>query len=141
MVSMRIQNCKQNTISVILRLVKNRNKIIIAAFIVCSIVGFVILFKPATLPSDETLSITRIKVEGMTCKNCEKSVKKALKKFNGIHVIEIDHATGKGYIKFDDKKVLEKDILIQINQTGFIATKRKPVKLQVMDYDVQFQTN
>jgi copper chaperone CopZ len=116
-------------------------KVIIATFIAIAIIGLVFLLKPATIPSNEDLAITRIQVEGMTCKDCEQSIKKTLKKLNGIYVTEIDHATGKGYIKFDDKKVLEKDILIQINQTGFIVTKRKPIKLQVVDYNVQFQTN
>ena len=125
-------------------LMKLSRKAIISAFIVIliAIIGLFFLLKPVKIPSNEALAITRIQVEGMTCKGCEQSIKKTLKKLNGIYVAEIDHITGKGYVKFDDKKVSEKTILTQINtQTGFIVTKRKPVKLQVMDYDVQFQTN
>ena len=104
--------------------------------------GLFFFLKPLQTPSNEELAITRIQVDGMTCKDCEQSIKKTLKRLKGIYVAEIDHTTGKGYVKFDDEKISEKTILIQINrQTGFIATKEKPVKLQVVDYDVQFQTN
>ena len=141
---MEIRNCKPNTINVIMGLMKLGRKSIISTLIaiLIAISGLFFLLKPLQTPSNEELAITRIQVEGMTCKDCEQSIKKTLKKLNGIYVAEIDHTTGKGYVKFDDKKISEKTILTQINtQTGFIATKRKPVKLQVMDYDVQFQTN
>jgi copper chaperone CopZ len=59
---------------------------------------FKTLFKPR---GGQTLETARIGIKGMTCKNCEATVKKALLTKNGVKEVEIDRAAGVATVKFD----------------------------------------
>jgi copper chaperone CopZ len=122
---------------------KRLKKYLLLGFILgVFIIGIVIVFKGQQASSvDKDLSVVRVTVEGMTCEECEGSIKKVVKKLRGIYKLEMNHEAGTGYIQFDHKKVSEADILAQINEAGYIAQKRKPSKLKVLNYNVQFQAH
>jgi len=59
------------------------------------------------------------KADGMTCTSCEKIIAKTAKKIDGVKNINIDYATQKGTITFDDKKTDEEEIFERIEEKGY----------------------
>lgn len=48
---------------------------------------------------------TTLEVKGMTCGHCKKSVEGALQELNGVSNAEVDLATGKVAVTYDDSSV------------------------------------
>lgn len=46
-----------------------------------------------------------LEVNGMTCENCEKSVKGALEELEGVHGVEVHLSSGKVNITYDEAYV------------------------------------
>ena len=82
----------------------------------------------------EDLSQLRIISTGLTCDNCERKITKSLKKLPGVYMVDIDHETGKGVVKFNETKLTEVDILLAVTELGYPTQKRKPSKLKVLNY-------
>ena len=59
-----------------------------------------------------------IKVSGMTCGHCEKSVKSAISELNGVIEVNVNLAQAAAEIIFDDSKVSESQIKAAVNDTG-----------------------
>lgn len=71
------------------------------------------------------------KVEGMTCAACAASVERVTKKLEGVALSEVNLATNKLTISYDEKKVTPEMIMEKVQKAGFsiaIEEKEKKVK-------------
>ncbi|MGD9678846.1 MAG: heavy metal translocating P-type ATPase [Vulcanibacillus sp.] len=62
-----------------------------------------------------------LKVQGMTCASCAKTVEKATKKLQGVTDANVNFATEKLNITFDESKVTVKDIQAAVEKAGYKA--------------------
>ncbi len=63
---------------------------------------------------------TEIEITGMTCGHCAASINKELAAVPGVHVLEVNHATGKALIEGDAS---ESDLGAAVDKAGYQATK------------------
>jgi copper chaperone CopZ len=77
------------------------------------------LMSPVMLMSAESETIEKtIKVEGMTCSSCAKSVERSVKKVNGIIEVKADYKSGTCKIKAK-KDVNMEEVFKAIEKAGF----------------------
>ena len=60
-----------------------------------------------------------LKVEGMTCASCAMTVEKSTKKIDGVTSANVNFATEKLNISFDESKVSVKDIQAAVEKAGY----------------------
>ena len=53
----------------------------------------------------------KLKIRGMSCNMCVKTIKNLLSELDGIIDVDIDLEGGTGIIKYDENKITENDIL------------------------------
>jgi copper chaperone CopZ len=63
-----------------------------------------------------------LKVEGMTCQGCVRSVEKKLSGVAGVESAQVDLAAGKAVVVFDDAKVQFGQLIVAVEQIGFHAS-------------------
>lgn len=63
---------------------------------------------------------TEIEIQGMTCGHCASSISKELAAVSGVHVIEVNHQTGKAVIEGESS---EQELAEAIDRAGYQATK------------------
>lgn len=66
--------------------------------------------------TDKTLTI-----EGMNCASCAAHVEKAARKIEGIAVANVNLATGKLTLKFDEKKASVRQVMDAVDGAGYKA--------------------
>ena len=69
-----------------------------------------------------------LKIEGMTCAACAKAVERASKKLQGVNEANVNFATEKLTINFDETKVSIPDIQVAIEKAGYKALVEANVK-------------
>ena len=62
-----------------------------------------------------------IKIEGMTCAACSKAVERVTKKLDGVNESNVNLATEKLNIEFDENKISLEDIMSSIDNAGYKA--------------------
>ncbi|WP_107928367.1 heavy-metal-associated domain-containing protein [Neisseria animaloris] len=62
-----------------------------------------------------------IKIDGMTCGGCVKSVTKVLEALNGVTKAEVDLASSSAQVTFDPAKVQTAALIETIEDAGFDA--------------------
>ena len=62
---------------------------------------------------------TTLNVQGMTCSHCEQSVKNALQNLNGVNAVNVQLASGRVDIAFDDSNITMIDIRNAIEEQGY----------------------
>jgi len=70
--------------------------------------------------TDKTLTI-----EGMNCASCAAHVEKAARKIEGIAVANVNLATGKLTLKFDEKKASVRQVMDAVDSAGYKALDRE----------------
>ncbi|MEC0301912.1 copper chaperone CopZ [Terribacillus saccharophilus] len=60
-----------------------------------------------------------LQVNGMTCGHCEKAVKGALGELEGIQGVEVDLASGKVDVVYDDSLVTKNEMKEAIEEQGY----------------------
>lgn len=60
----------------------------------------------------------QLKIAGMTCGHCEKSVASAIQKLDGIEHVVVDHRVGLATVRFDNAKVTVEQLRQAVNDTG-----------------------
>ena len=60
-----------------------------------------------------------LKVEGITCGGCEKSIRNALLSTDGVNEAAASHKTGIVEIEYDDSKVQQAQLQQAIEEAGF----------------------
>ncbi len=76
-----------------------------------------------------------LNIEGMTCAACAKAVERASKKLSGVNEANVNYATEKLNIDFDETQVSVLDIQIVIEKAGYkavIESKIKSLKIEGM---------
>ncbi len=62
-----------------------------------------------------------IRIEGMHCHKCERSIQTALQRNPGVHEVEVDFPTGQASVLFDRKAVTIRQLMDSVNQAGYRA--------------------
>ena len=68
------------------------------------------------------------KIEGMTCASCAKAVERVTKKIDGVEHSNVNIATEKINIEYDNKKVKFEDIKLAIENAGYKVIKENNTK-------------
>jgi len=64
-----------------------------------------------------------LKVEGMSCQHCVKTVKEALLSNTGVNKVDVILEDNKAFVEYDNDKV-SKDVLIKaVNDSGYKASE------------------
>ncbi|CAB4551303.1 MAG: heavy metal transporter [Actinobacteria bacterium] len=63
---------------------------------------------------------TEIDISGMTCGHCSMSVSKELSGLHGVHVLEVNHQTGKALI---EGTADESELTAAIEKAGYQVTR------------------
>ncbi len=64
-----------------------------------------------------------LKVEGMSCQHCVKTVKEALLSNEGVNKADVNLEDNKAFVEYDSDKV-SKDVLIKaVNDSGYKASE------------------
>ncbi|WP_056934156.1 heavy metal translocating P-type ATPase [Thermococcus barophilus] len=66
-----------------------------------------------------------IKITGMSCASCAKTIEMALKELEGVKEAKVNLATESAYIKFDESKVSITDIIRAIESVGYGVVREK----------------
>lgn len=80
-----------------------------------------------------------LKIGGMNCSACARSIERALKKREGIIEANVNIATEKATINFDDKKLKYKDIEDIIIKTGFKVLDKKEDAQELKEKELKKQ--
>ncbi len=65
----------------------------------------------------------QLKVDGMTCGGCVRSVEKKLSTVSGVSTAAVDLAAGKATVQYDEAKARPEDLIAAIEQIGFKAVR------------------
>ncbi len=68
------------------------------------------------------------KIEGMTCAACVRAVERAVGKLDGIEEVNVNLATEKMMVRYDEEKISEKEITETINKSGYKALGDEEVR-------------
>ncbi len=68
-------------------------------------------------------SSVELKVEGMTCQGCVRSVTKKLSGVAGVASAAVDLAAGKATVRYDESRVKVEDLISAVDQIGFHAAR------------------
>jgi copper chaperone CopZ len=63
-----------------------------------------------------------IRIEGMHCHKCERSIQKALLANAGVHEVEVDFASGQASVLFNRDSVTVPQLMDSVTQAGYRAT-------------------
>ncbi len=66
----------------------------------------------------------KLKVEGMTCTECEASVAKGVNELAGIDSISANHLDSTAFVRFDSNKTNLKDISKAIEGRGYVVASK-----------------
>jgi copper chaperone len=64
-----------------------------------------------------------IKVEGMTCGGCVRSVEKKLSNVAGVASVRVNLEAGKATVEYDDSRARVDQLLAAVEQIGFRASR------------------
>ncbi|KZL92895.1 heavy metal translocating P-type ATPase [Clostridium magnum] len=81
------------------------------------------------------MSSRTLKIEGMTCAACAKAVERASKKLDGVNEANVNFATEKLTVNFDDSKLALTDIQAAVEKAGYkalIEATTKTLKIEGM---------
>jgi copper chaperone CopZ len=92
------------------------------------------------IPLNEKTKTLQFNVYGMTCEQCESKIMSLRDTEPGIYKIHVSYLDSRGYIKYDDKILTETKILEAIHSLGYSASKRRPIRIKSVDYNVQFKS-
>jgi copper chaperone CopZ len=65
-----------------------------------------------------------LKIEGMTCDDCEASIAKGVKALAGIDSISANHEDSTAFVRFDSNKTDLTKITVAIEERGFEVAKK-----------------
>jgi len=63
-----------------------------------------------------------IRIEGMHCHKCERTIQKSLTHFPGVYEVEVDFNSGQASILFNRDTVSVKQLMDAVNAAGYRAT-------------------
>ncbi len=66
--------------------------------------------------SSKTIELS---IEGMSCGNCETTIKKSVEKLDGVKAATVDHVLGKAIVTYEPRKTDERKIASAIDSAGY----------------------
>jgi copper ion binding protein len=71
------------------------------------------------------MAITKLelKVEGMTCDGCVRSVERKLSKVAGVESAHVDLGQGKATVEYDDSRAQADQFIAAVEQIGYRASR------------------
>jgi Cu+-exporting ATPase len=63
-----------------------------------------------------------IRIEGMHCHKCERTIQNALAALEGVHEVEVDFASGQASVLFDRDRISVKQLMDGVEAAGYRAT-------------------
>lgn len=88
----------------------------------------------------ETKTVT-LKVTGMTCSGCSKTIHSSLSKRDGIIENEVKFPGDMAIVKYDPDKIMEKEIIATIEKAGYKAEVVKNVEKTGIDSEKKCEKN
>lgn len=79
-----------------------------------------------------------LKIDGMTCHNCEKTIEKAISQLEGILKVKASFKSRTVIIKYDTNKLSKKDIVSAIEKVGYIVIKDDNNKTVIIAFIIIF---
>jgi Cu+-exporting ATPase len=64
-----------------------------------------------------------LKVEGMTCDGCVRSVERKLAKVAGVEFARVDLGAGKATVEYDDARAQADQLIAAVEQIGYHASR------------------
>jgi copper ion binding protein len=64
-----------------------------------------------------------LKVEGMTCSGCVRSVEKKLSTVAGVESARVDLGAGKATVEYDDSRAQVDQMIAAVEQIGYRASR------------------
>lgn len=64
------------------------------------------------------LTEINLKITGMTCGHCERSVTNEIKALDGIASVQVNHQSGTGIVVFNDAMISVNQIIAAVEETG-----------------------
>lgn len=93
-----------------------------------------------TVIMDSThLSKCTLKIDGMSCSGCAKTVETVLKKTDGVSSAVVNFPAEKAYVEFDEKKISRESLENAIKRAGYGAVLEE-VKIRTASFDVRGMT-
>lgn len=65
---------------------------------------------------------TTLQIDGMTCQGCVKSVTRALQAVAGVTGVQVDLASGKAVVDFDQQQVTPAALTAAVEEAGYDVT-------------------
>jgi copper chaperone CopZ len=69
-------------------------------------------------------SVIELKVTGMTCGGCVRSVERTLSRMPGVTAASVDLAAGKATVRYDGSRTKPEDLIAAVSRSGFEASHR-----------------
>ena len=63
-----------------------------------------------------------IRIEGMHCHKCERTIQAELARHPGVHEVEVDFPTGQASVLYDPTSVTVRQLMDSVNEVGYQAT-------------------
>jgi copper chaperone len=67
------------------------------------------------------MATTTLKVEGMTCQHCVRSVTQALESQEGVTRADVDLQAGRANVDYDDSRVTPRELANAVAEEGYEA--------------------
>jgi copper chaperone len=67
------------------------------------------------------MATTTLKVEGMTCQHCVRSVTQALESQEGVTHADVDLQAGRARVAYDDSRVTPRELANAVAEEGYEA--------------------
>ena len=99
------------------------NRIALTFLIVAAATGLLFAAAPANIPGDNGKETCVIKVEGMTCSYCAKTVETTLNKEAGVSSVELDLATGLATVTYDKEKTTPEIIAQNVTKKTYFESE------------------
>lgn len=64
---------------------------------------------------------TTLKIQGMTCGHCEKTVREALEGAPGVRSADVDLAGGSAVVEYDEGRITPQELAAIVTEEGYEA--------------------
>lgn len=98
-------------------------KIALLSLILISATGILFAAAPANSSGDDDTKTCVIKVNGMTCSYCVKSVEKAMNKEAGVSSVTLDLSTGLATVTYDKDKTTPEKIAENVTKATYFESE------------------
>lgn len=98
-------------------------KIALLSLILISTTGLLFAAAPVNLSGDDDTKTCVIKVNGMTCSYCVKSVEKAMNKEAGVSSVVLDLSTGLATVTYDKDKTTPEKIAENVTKATYFESE------------------